>query len=85
MFGQHGSGKRAGSLKFAESFHRTLSFHHSKEAANTSNWLTRPSILKSGGMSLADFPSHEKAMNCADDMIVQNQQDHRFRPTGWPR
>ena len=66
QFEAAGSGKGAGSLKFAHSFSKSLSHEDRSSVALQDNLLTRPRILEILGLSLRDFPNQEEALKVMD-------------------
>ena len=66
QFESAGSGKGAGSLKFAHTFSKALSHEDRSSVAVQDNLLTRPKILEILGLNLRDFPNQEAALKVLD-------------------
>ena len=62
QFEDAGSGKGAGSLKFAHTFSKLLSHEDRSSVSLHDNLLTRPKILEILGLSLRDFQNVAEAL-----------------------
>ena len=65
-----GSGKGAGSLKFAHSFGKALIHEDKSSVAANENLLTRPKILEFLGMTLRDFKTQEEALKVSVPFVL---------------
>ena len=61
QFEANGSGKGPNSLKFALSFHKSLSAADTTSCGSVDNFITRAKVLELHGMRLSDFASVEEA------------------------